>query len=190
MNEMESTLYEQLEESGALQRGHFLLASGLHSEYYLQCARFLRFPAYAEAAGRALAGLLRETSPEVVVAPAVGGLIIGHEVARALGVPFLFCEREEGGMRLRRFDPPGGARFVVVEDVMTTGGSVAEVGEHMETLGAQWCGSGCIVRRGRKLRIPHQPAALLELEFPVYQPDTCPLCASGVPVSKPGSRGL
>ncbi len=118
-----------MKETGALLEGHFLLSSGLHSGNYMQCAMMLRIPQYAARAGQELAALLEPLKPEVVVAPALGGLIIGHEVARALGVPFLFCERQEGAMTLRRFPHPGKVRFVAVEDVVTTGGSVKEVGE-------------------------------------------------------------
>lgn len=176
-------------ETGALLSGHFLLTSGLHSGSYMQCALLLRYPEHAALVGARLAQALAHLKPDFVAAPALGGLLIGHEVARALGVPFLFCEREEGRMVLRRFPHPGKVRVVVVEDVVTTGGSLREVGEHFAQGGADWVGSGCIVDRsaGRAV-LPHSLTSLLQVSFPVYEPASCPLCVQGLPLVKPGSR--
>lgn len=182
-------IQEMMRDSGALLEGHFLLTSGLHSAFYLQCALLLRFPAYAAFAGKEIARLVQKLQPTVVVAPAIGGLIIGHEVARALDIPFIFCEREDGKMRLRRFPFPEKAGVVVVEDVITTGGSVEEVGTLMEEKGAKWLATACIVNRsGGKHILPHDPLSLWNLSFPVYSPEECPMCSKGIPCVKPGSR--
>ena len=128
---VQERIQEMMRDSGALLEGHFLLSSGLHSSNYLQCALLLRFPAYAAFAAQEIARLAEKLQPTIVVAPALGGLIIGHEVARALNIPFIFCEREEGKMKLRRFPFPEKAGALVVEDVITTGGSVQEVGDFL-----------------------------------------------------------
>lgn len=178
-----------LSESGAHLQGHFCLTSGLHSAHYLQCALLLRFPTFAAFAGEALARRLEPFRPDVVLSPAIGGLIIGHEVARALDVPFLFCERQEGVMTLRRFPHPGPVSFVVVEDVITTGGSSLEVGSLIEQGGARWVGTGCIVdRSGGSHSLPGVLHSLWEVRFETWSPGECPLCAQGLPLVKPGSR--
>ncbi len=189
--EQQKTIEEMLITSGAWLQGHFKLTSGNHSGHYMQCAMFLRFPHYAAYAGAELADQLRPLKPDFVVSPALGGLIIGHEVARALEVPFLFCEREAGAMKLRRF-PMAQGRFVVVEDVITTGGSTKETADHMVQGGCQWLASACIVdRSGGRHLLPAKPFSLLELEFPVYSPQDCPLCRElGTEAVKPGSRDL
>jgi orotate phosphoribosyltransferase len=185
----ETQLQKLFVETGALLSGHFLLTSGLHSGSYMQCALLLRYPEHAAFAGVRLARALAHLKPDLVAAPALGGLLIGHEVARALGVPFLFCEREEGRMVLRRFSHPGKVRVVVVEDVVTTGGSLREVGEHFAQGGADWVGSGCIVDRSAgRAAFPHSLTSLLRVSFPVYEPASCPLCVQGLPLVKPGSR--
>jgi len=177
--------------AGALLDGHFKLSSGLHSPRYLQCALYLAEPARAEAAGRQLAARLRSCSVKVVVSPALGGVVIGHEVARALGVPFLFTERADGAMQLRRgFTIDPGARALVVEDVVTTGGSTREVMDVVRERGGTVVGVGAIVNRSGKEN-PFAPlpfTALLEVEVPTYPPDACPLCRAGEPLVKPGSR--
>ena len=177
--------------AGALLDGHFRLSSGLHSPRYLQCALFLADPARAEAAGRQLAARLKNCGVQVVAAPALGGVIIGHEVARALGVTFLFTERADGAMQLRRgfaIDP--GDRVIVVEDVVTTGGSTREVMDVVRQHGGTVVGVGSMVNRSGSEN-PFAPlpyTALLTVDVPTYQPDACPLCQAGLPVVKPGSR--
>ncbi len=175
--------------SGALLEGHFLLSSGLHSGNYLQCALMLRFPEYAEFCGIALGKKLADLKPDFIVAPAMGGLIIGHEVARYLKIPFIFCEREEGEMMLRRFPFPYGKKAVVIEDVITTGGSANEVGILMEVNKVEWISTACIVNRssGRNV-LPSHPVSLMEVSFPTYQPSECPYCRNGLDLVKPGSR--
>ena len=183
-------LKEMMKKSGAHLEGHFRLTSGLHSGNYMQCARLLAIPEYAAFAGEMLAEKLRELKPDFVTAPAIGGLIIGHEVARVLNIPFLFCERDDKKeMKIRRFELPENSSAVVVEDVITTGGSTLEVGKVLQQNGVTWCGSGVIVNRsGGKHELPHQPVSLWNVNFEVWQPENCPLCAKGIPVVKPGSR--
>jgi len=176
--------------TGALLDGHFKLSSGLHSSGYLQCALVLQYPAYAETLGRALAERLRELSPTVVLSPALGGLIIGHEVGRALGVRAIFAERQDGTMTLRRgFSLSPSDRVVVIEDVVTTGGSTRETMAVAAAAGATVVGAGAVVDRSggtSGLDVPFR--ALTVLSLPTYPPETCPLCAAGSPVTKPGSR--
>jgi len=182
---------DDMTSAGALLDGHFKLSSGLHSERYLQCALYLAEPARAEAAGRQLAARLKGCAAQLVVAPALGGVIIGHEVARALSVPFFFTERQDGAMTLRRgFSISPDTRVVVVEDVVTTGGSSREVREVVEVSGGVVVGFCAIVNRSGSEN-PFAPlpfTALLTIDVPTYPPETCPLCARGVPVTKPGSR--
>jgi orotate phosphoribosyltransferase len=178
--------------AGALLEGHFKLSSGLHSSRYLQCALYLADPTRAEAAGRQLAARLKSTAPQLVVAPALGGVVIGHEVARAFeDVPFFFTERSQGAMTLRRgFQIEPGCRVLVVEDVVTTGGSTREVMGVVTQQGATVVGIGAIVNRSGHENpfVPLPFTALLTVDVPTYPPESCPLCASGVPLTKPGSR--
>ncbi len=183
---------EDMTAAGALLEGHFKLSSGLHSSRYLQCALYLADPVRAEAAGRQLAARLKAVAAQVVMAPALGGVIIGHEVARALvDVPFYFTERSDGVMALRRgFRIEPGSRVLVVEDVVTTGGSTREVMDVATACGGVVVGVGAIVNRSGNAN-PFSPlpfTALLTVEVPTYPPADCPLCAGGVPLTKPGSR--
>ena len=182
-------------DTGAYLRGHFRLTSGLHSPEYLQCALVLQHPRHAEQYGRLLAAKFRRMDTAanigVVASPAIGGLIIGHEVARALGARFIFTERDvEGKMTLRRgFTLDPGESAVVVEDVITTGGSTREVVRILQGLGARVIGAGSIIdRSGGKADVGAPRAALKTLEVTAYPPDDCPLCRAGIPVTKPGSR--
>ena len=181
--------------TGAYLEGHFRLTSGLHSGEYLQCALVLQYPAHAEALGRLLAGDLRtKLGREVglVVSPALGGLIIGHEVARALGARFLFTERDAATkqMALRRgFTVTPGEAAVVIEDVITTGGSTHDVVEVLRAAGAEVVGAGSIIdRSGGQAEVGVPRVALATLHVAVYQPEECPQCRAGIPVVKPGSR--
>ena len=183
-------------ETGAYLRGHFLLTSGLHSPEYLQCALVLQYPRHAEHFGRLLANEFRRVEPTlnvaVVAAPAIGGLIIGHEVARALGARFVFTERDAGSgkMVLRRgFAVEPGETAVVVEDVVTTGGSSREVIEILRNAGARVIGAGSIIdRSGGAVDLGLPRVALKTLQVVSYREDECPLCRAGSPVVKPGSR--
>ena len=186
---------QDLTACGAHQRGHFLLSSGLHSADYLQCALYLAHPRRSAHAGGLLAGAIVEAGfdPEIIVAPAMGGLIIGHETARALDLPFIFTERAEGEMLLRRgFGLAPGQRVVVVEDVVTTGRSTREVISILENLGAEVTGVASQVNRSGDPQpfAPLSSRALLEVEFPTWKPEECPLCRDGEPITKPGSRPI
>jgi orotate phosphoribosyltransferase len=188
---MHAITLDDMAAAGALLEGHFRLSSGLHSTRYLQCAVYLAEPARAEAAGRQLAARLRNEASQLVVSPALGGVIIGHEVARALDVPFFFTERADGAMALRRgFRIEPGTRVLVVEDVVTTGGSTREVMDVVSRHGGLVVGVASMVNRsgGENPFSPLPYTALLTIEIPNYAPESCPLCASGVPVVKPGSR--
>jgi orotate phosphoribosyltransferase len=177
-------------DTGALLTGHFRLSSGLHSDRYLQCARLLMFPERAEAAGRELARLLAEFAPRVVVSPALGGIIIGHETARALGVPFLFAERQDGAFALRRgFRLEPGEKAAVVEDVFTTGKSTREVIERVVASGGEVVAAGSIVDRGLSPgALPVPTRSILALSVPSWPEAQCPLCREGRPLDTPGSR--
>jgi orotate phosphoribosyltransferase len=184
-------LMRLLEESGALRRGHFLLSSGLHSTAYVQCALLLEDPVRARGAGQDLAEELRPHHPDSVLSPALGGVIIGHEVAAALGVPFRFTERKGDEMGFRRgFTLRQGERVVIVEDVITTGRSTLECAALATSKGARVVAIGSIIDRtsGRApFDVPFK--ALLKLDLPSYQPSECPACQAGVePPEKPGSR--
>jgi orotate phosphoribosyltransferase len=176
--------------AGALLEGHFRLSSGLHSSGYLQCALVLQDPRTAGELGAALGARLAELRPSVVLSPALGGILVGHEVARALGVRGIFAERQDGRLMLRRgFSLAPGERVVVVEDVVTTGLSTRETLEVARAAGGEVVGAGALVDRGggrSNLGVPF--VALLELDLPAWREDACPLCAEGRPVVKPGSR--
>ena len=175
---------------GALLEGHFRLTSGLHSPGYLQCALVLQHPREAEACGAGIAGRVRDLAPTVILSPALGGIVIGHEVARALGVRAIFAERQDGTLTLRRgFSLDAADRVLVVEDVVTTGGSTRETIDVARTSGARVVGAAAIIDRSggsQNLAVPFH--ALATVSLPTYQPDGCPLCARGEPVVKPGSR--
>ncbi|HVG18530.1 MAG TPA: orotate phosphoribosyltransferase [Blastocatellia bacterium] len=178
------------QQTGALLEGHFQLTSGLHSPRYLQCALVLQHPRHAERVGRSLAARFGGEQISAVVAPAIGGIIVAHETARALGVRALFTEREAGTMTLRRgFQMEEGERVLVVEDVVTTGGSTRETIEAVTRAGGVVIGAGSIVdRSGGDVELGVPRAALLTLNVPAYEPARCPLCDKGVPAIKPGSR--
>ena len=187
------SVLETFLETGAYLKGHFRLTSGMHSPEYLQCAKVLQHTGIAERFGVALAEKLRavDSAIGVVVAPAMGGLIIGHEVARALGVRFIFTERDsDGKMTLRRgFAINPGEHAVLIEDVITTGGSSKEVVEILVKEGAQVSAAGSIIdRSGGKADLGVPRFALAVLEVQAYPPEDCPLCQQGLPVVKPGSR--
>src|SRR6266567_3195584 len=181
---------QDFEETGALLTGHFRLSSGLHSAQYLQCARLLMWPRRAEAAGRALAEKLKEFEVAAVVSPALGGIVIGHETARALDVPFLFAERPDGTFRLRRgFRLGPAAPVAVVEDVFTTGKSTREVVDLCRHSGARVAVAASIVDRGMPPgALPVPSRSLLSLEVPAWAESECPLCREGKPLDSPGSR--
>ena len=184
------SVLDRFRQSGALLEGHFRLTSGLHSPGYLQCAVFLQHPAEAEACGAEIAGRVRGLDAQTVLSPALGGIVIGQEVGRALGVRAIFAERQDGKLMLRRgFSLAPGERVLVVEDVVTTGGSTRETIDVARAAGALVVGAASIIDRSggqQSLDVPYH--ALAAVALPTYQPDACPMCAAGQPVVKPGSR--
>lgn len=185
---------ERFKRTGALLEGHFVLTSGLHSANYLQCALVLQHPPEAEAFGRALAEEIRNrlgvAGVETVASPAVGGIVIGQEVARALGARHIFTERAAGEMILRRgFTVRAGERAIVVEDVITTGGSTRETIECLRAAGAHTLAAASIIdRSGGRADVGLPRVALATLDVPAVAPSACPNCARGEPAVKPGSR--
>jgi orotate phosphoribosyltransferase len=178
------------EKTGALMRGHFRLTSGLHSDVYLQSALVLQHPEHAAALGTALAEPFRTDGVQTVLAPAIGGILVAHEVARALGVRALFTEREAGVMRLRRgFALTAGERCLVVEDVITTGGSTREVVACVGDNGGTVVGVGSLIdRSGGAPAFTVKRTALATVTATTWAPEDCPLCKTGSPAIKPGSR--
>ena len=185
-----ATVLDRFRRVGALLEGHFRLTSGLHSPGYLQCALVLQHPHEAEACGVALAERLRGLGAQVVLSPALGGIVIGQEVGRALAIRAIFAERQDGRLTLRRgFTIEPGEKVLVVEDVVTTGGSTRETIDVARAAGAVVVGAGAIVDRSgglRQLDVPFH--ALVAVSLPTYEPEACPLCRAGQPVVKPGSR--
>jgi len=179
-----------LERTGALLTGHFRLSSGLHSPNYVQCARLLEHPENARTIGEQLAERISPLQPTSIVAPALGGVVIGYTVAQALNLPMVFTERKDGEMTLRRgFRLPAEARVVIVEDVVTTGKSTRETAAAVERTGAAVVGMASILNRsGREnpFQVPYKALMVMALE--TYDQERCPLCAKGVPLDAPGSR--
>ncbi len=178
--------------SGALLEGHFRLTSGLHSPGYLQCALVLQHPEHAEALGRAIADRTRGLRATAVLSPALGGVVIGQEVGRALGTRAIFAERQDGALMLRRgFTLSERDRVLVVEDVLTTGGSTRETIQVARAAGGTVVGAASIVdRSGGRVSFDVPLSSLLDIALATYEPETCPLCARGLPVVKPGSRAV
>lgn len=187
----ESEVLEALKVAKAILSGHFQLTSGRHSDTYVQCARILEDPALTTRLARAMVAKLGEREFDLVAAPAVGGIIIGFAVAQALGVKFIFSERQDGTMVFRRaFDVPAGSRVLVVEDVVTTGGSVAEVISLVRAAGGEVTAVTSIIDRGGEKKFEAELVSLLPLEVESWEPESCGLCASDVPLYSPGSRRL
>jgi len=181
---------ETLKSVEAIKQGHFMFTSGLHSETYVQCASIQKEPELNAKICAAIAEHYRKDEPELVIGPALGGIIVSYEVARALGVPGIWAERENGKMLLRRnFTIKPGQKVLVVEDVITTGGSSQEVVNLVEELGGKVVGVASIVDRSNgkaKLSVPF--FSILRLEMNNYDPQDCPLCKAGIPLYQPGSR--
>ncbi len=178
--------------TGALLEGHFRLTSGLHSTTYFQCARVLQHPEYLVKICGSIVSAFEDVAIETVISPAVGGIVVGTETGRQLGVKTIFTERKDGKMVFRRgFSVSPNEKILVVEDVITTGGSVAEVIEVVSAAGANVVGVGSVVDRSNgTVKLADQQFSLLTLEVKNYDPETCPLCREGVPIDMPGSRNL
>ncbi|HQT91192.1 MAG TPA: orotate phosphoribosyltransferase [Candidatus Kryptobacter bacterium] len=183
-------ILELFRSTEALQHSHFRLTSGLHSSEYFQCAKVLQYPQYNEMLCGEIAANFRDQQVGLVVAPAIGGIMVGQEVARQLRVRGIFAERGDKNMSLRRgFEVKAGERVVVCEDVVTTGGSVQEVVDLVKARGGIVVGVASIVDRSRdQVNFGAKFFSLLKMEVPVYQPDACPLCRDNIPIVKPGSR--
>lgn len=178
-------------QAGALLNGHFILTSGRHSNQYMQCALVLQYPDYTEKLALHLAEKFRDENVDLVIGPAMGGIIVAYEVARQLGVPGIFTERKDGVMQLRRgFEIKPGQKVLVVEDVVTTGGSVREVIEVVEKMGGVVAGVGVLVdRSGGSIDFGVRKEAVLTMHIESWESDNCPLCQAGeMPAVKPGSR--
>ncbi|MDZ4654449.1 MAG: orotate phosphoribosyltransferase [Coriobacteriia bacterium] len=187
----EAEVLQALKEAGAILSGHFQLTSGRHSDTYVQCARVLENPALTTRLAHAIVAKLGKRQFDLVAAPAVGGIIIGFAVAQSLGVKFIFSERADGAMVFRRaFEVPTGARVLVVEDVVTTGGSVAEVISLVHDAGAEVVAVTSLIDRGGVKKFDAELVALLKLEVESWEPESCGLCAASVPLYSPGSRRL
>ncbi|HAL31054.1 MAG TPA: orotate phosphoribosyltransferase [Coriobacteriia bacterium] len=187
----EEGVLEALKDAGAILHGHFQLTSGRHSDTYVQCARVLEDPALTTRLAGAMAAKMADERIDVVAAPAVGGIIIGFAVAQALGVKFIFSERQNGEMVFRRsFSIEPGQRVLVVEDVVTTGGSVAEVVALVKAAGGEVAAVTSIIDRGGEKAFGERYLPLLRLEVESVEPAGCAQCAAGTPIDSPGSRRL
>lgn len=188
----EENILELFKKTGALLTGHFLLTSGLHSAQYFQCAKVLQYPNYAEELCREIGQHFKGQAVTAVIAPAIGGIVVAHEVARNLDGRALFSERKNSQMTLRRgFEIREGEKVLVVEDVVTTGGSVREVIDLVKQLKGQPVGVGCLVdRSGGQVDFGLETFALIRLNIKVWPPDKCGLCKQQVPLVKPGSRTI
>lgn len=189
---LEEEVIHIFKKTGALLEGHFLLTSGLHSNRYFQCAQVFQYPWHAEMLCKELVDKFRDQMIDTVISPAVGGIVVGQETARLLGVRSIFTERVNGKMTLRRgFEVKAEENILVVEDVTTTGGSVREVIETARAAGGNVLAVGAVVDRSGgtvNFGVPYQ--ALLQIEVETFEPDQCPLCAEGSEAIKPGSRHL
>jgi len=181
-----------LRECGSLLDGHFLLSSGKHSDRYCQCAKLLQYPDRAQKVLAEVAAQVRELGAELVAGPAMGGIIVAYELARQLGVPGIFTERADNVMTLRRgFAVEPGARVLIAEDVVTTGKSTLETVRVLEEQGARIIGLCCIVdRRAPGVELPFPIYSATELAVQTFEADACPICGTGVPLVKPGSRKM
>jgi len=183
---------EYLEQAGALLKGHFLLTSGRHAGQYMQCAKVMQYPAYTEHIAKVIAHGFKDCEIDIVIAPAVGGIVIGYELAKALGVKSIFAERVMGKMTLRRgFEIPKGAKIVIAEDVITTGLSISDVKEIVTAYDGVLVGVGVIVdRTGGEIDVGTKLVSAYSQKILSYTEDECPFCKEGSVPVKPGSRGL
>ncbi len=184
-------ILDLMTELGARREGHFKLSSGRHSNTYFQCAQILQFPDLALELGRSIADLFSEDDFDLVVSPAIGAVLLGHEVARALGRRYVFTERKDGIMSLRRdFRIEQGERVLIVEDVVTRGTSTHEAIDIVKNEGGVVSGLACLVdRTSNDVELPMPLASLMKIEVVTWEEKDCPLCREGLPLVKPGSRG-
>ncbi len=185
-----STMLDVFKSTGALLDGHFKLTSGRHSNTYFQCAKVLQYPEHLTAVCSKIAEHFANMGVETVISPAIGGIVVGTEVGRQLGVKSIFSERKDGIMTIRRgFSLESNERVLVIEDVITTGGSVAEVIELIKQSGALLVGVGSVVDRSNgRVKLAHDHFSVLSMEVVSFTPEECPLCKKGFPIDAPGSR--
>ncbi len=186
----EKEIWEILKKTGAILNGHFLLSSGIHSDGYIQCARMLQYPYHADRVLKLIAQKVKHLDIEIVVGPALGGIIVAYELGRQLHKKAMFAERKDGIMQFRRgFVIRPGEKVLITEDVVTTGKSTLEVKELVEERGADVIGVACIVdRRSEDYRLDIPLYGALQMDIKTYTPENCPLCRKGIPIENPGSR--
>lgn len=187
---MENKVIEILKKSDALLEGHFLLSSGKHSNRYVQCAKIMRYPKYAEEVLKVVVDKVKDLDIDLIVGPAMGGIVVAYEVGRQLDKETIFTERKDGEMELRRgFEVEEGAKILITEDVVTTGKSTLEVKKLLESFGGNVIGVACIAdRRPENIDLDMPVYSAIKLDIQTYESDNCPLCNENIPVQKPGSR--
>lgn len=192
MKNTDEMVIKNLKESEALLEGHFLLSSGRHSNRYCQCAKLLQYPKRAEEVISVIKDKLQDVDYNLIVGPAMGGVIVSYELARQTGKPGIFAERVDGKMTLKRgFEVKSGDKIIISEDVITTGKSTCEVAKILESFGAEVVGMCCIVdRRAEGVEMPFPVYSAIKLEIESYDANNCPLCAKGIKYVKPGSRNI
>lgn len=192
MENRDNMIIDTLREVGALLEGHFLLSSGKHSDRYCQCAKLLQHPDKAAKVLKVVADKLKNVDFDIVVGPAMGGVVVSYELARQTGKPGIFAEREDGEMTIRRgFKINEGDKVIISEDVITTGKSSLEVARVIESLGGEVVGISCIVdRRNNDTMIPYPVYSAIKLDINVYDKESCPMCKQGKLYVKPGSRNI
>lgn len=192
MENTDKMVIDTLKEVGALLEGHFLLSSGRHSDRYCQCAKLLQYPDKAEKVLKVVADKLKDVDFDMVVGPAMGGVVVSYELARQTGKPGIFAERQDGTMTIRRgFEIKKGQKIIISEDVITTGKSFLEVADIIKAEGAEVVGICCIVdRRAEGVEIEYPLYSAVKLEVKSYEKEECPLCKEGIPYIKPGSRNI
>jgi orotate phosphoribosyltransferase len=192
MENTDKMVIDTLKEVGALLEGHFLLSSGKHSDRYCQCAKLLQYPDKAAKVLKVVADKLKDVDFDMIVGPAMGGVVVSYELARQTGKPGIFAERQDGAMTIRRgFEIEKGQKVIISEDVITTGKSFLEVAEIIKSLGGEVVGISCIVdRRAEGVKVEYPMYSAVKLDIKSYDKENCPMCKEGTPYVKPGSRNI
>lgn len=192
MENTDKMVIDTLKETDALLEGHFLLSSGRHSDRYCQCAKLLQYPDKAEKVLKVVADKLKDVDFDVIVGPAMGGVVVSYELARQTGKPGIFAERQDGKMTIRRgFEIKKGQKAIISEDVITTGKSFLEVADVIKSLGGEVVGITCIVdRRAEGVEVEYPMYSAVKLDIKSYEKEECPMCKEGTPYVKPGSRNI
>lgn len=192
MENTDKMVIDTLKEVGALLEGHFLLSSGKHSNRYCQCAKLLQYPDKAAKVLKVVADKLKDVDFDIIVGPAMGGVVVSYELARQTGKPGIFAERQDGKMTIRRgFEIKKGQKAIISEDVITTGKSFLEVANIIKELGGEVVGIICIVdRRAEGVEVEYPLYSAVKLDIKSYEKEECPMCKEGTPYVKPGSRNI